>query len=63
MQSDAGIITGQLEKKGHMIKNWHQRFFRFDPADRMLAYYENENSLSKEKGSMTVTSVSDVPER
>ena len=46
-----------------MIKNWHRRFFRFDPADRMLAYYENENSLDKEKGSMTVTSVSDVPER
>ena len=57
---------GVLEKKGHMIKNWRSRHFRFDPTNRTLAYYENDanmQSKTEEKGTLTVTSICDVPDR
>jgi hypothetical protein len=62
----SGIITGVLEKKGHLVRSWRSRFFRFDPTDRTLKYYETEAQMEAQtdaKGTLTVTSICDVPQR
>lgn len=39
------LICGELQKRGHMVKNWKTRFFQLTP--RELQYYEKENLKGK----------------
>jgi creatine kinase len=39
------LICGELQKRGHMVKNWKTRFFQLTP--RELQYFEKENLKGK----------------
>ena len=49
------LICGELQKRGHMVKNWKTRFFQLTP--RELQYFEKENLKGKVsvEGEKTIT--------
>ena len=40
------VLQGELEKRGHVMKNWKERWFILTPTK--LAYYQSEPSSWEE---------------
>ena len=52
------LKTGELEKKGHKVKNIKERWFVLVP--RNLSYFESRNNPEKKKGEIIINPVSDL---
>ncbi len=39
-------LEGSFFKKGHVFKNWRQRFFVLDMVEKTLNYYSDEEKVS-----------------